>query len=443
VNFSGHKPTFRRVRRGSNPYRILLWVALIVVFMAVLRSYDRGDVKPFFLPTPTPTRTINSFALEGEAHFTAGNLEKAIAAYLEATKLDPTNPDLWTELARIQTYSSVSLTTNADQKKRLADALTSINQAYQYAPTSSYVRAIRAFVLDWNANPVLSGDQSDKLLTQAEQEALAAIQIDQSNTLALAYYAEVLADQRKWLQAAQYIQQAMERDRQTNRSQMDTHRVQAYVYESLGEYNLAIQEYQAASQITPNLTFLYIRIGKIYRFLQLFDQALLIFEKAARINDQLGITDPTPYLAIANTYMQKGDFFPAILNVKKTLKLNPDNPGVYAQLGMAYQKSRNYEGAIEAFQCGLLGCDAALSCTVRQCDSAKDPQVAIVGMPLDSDTVVFYYTYGSILAGLHRAGQDDYCTQSMKILGQVKAGFSDQAFIMQIVKAGEDICVGQ
>jgi len=224
---------------------------------------------------------------------------------------------------------------------------------------------------------------------------------------------------------------------------MDLHRIQAYVYESLGEYNLAIQEYKEAIKITPNLTFLYIRVGKIYRFLQLFDQALDIFEKAARINDQLGISDPTPYLAIANTYMQKGDFFPAILNVKKTLVLNPENPGVYAQLGMAYQKSRNYEGAIDAFKCALLGCDPKLSCDVRQCDDANNPAITIKGMPLDTDTVVFYYTYGSILSGLHRPGQDDYCKQSMDILGQVKAKFASETYIMQIVKAGEDVCSGQ
>ena len=35
-------------------------------------------------------------------------------------------------------------------------------------------------------------------LLQAEQEALTAQQLDNTNTLALAYYAEILVDQQQW-----------------------------------------------------------------------------------------------------------------------------------------------------------------------------------------------------------------------------------------------------
>jgi len=80
------------------------------------------------------------------------------------------------------------------------------------------------------------------------------------------------------------------------------------------------------------------------------------------------------------------------------------------------------------------------SCDVRQCNPATSAQITIKGMPLDSETAVYYYTYGSVLSGLHVAGQDDYCTRALKVLGEVKAHFSGDASIMGIVKAGEDIC---
>jgi tetratricopeptide (TPR) repeat protein len=304
------------------------------------------------------------------------------------------------------------------------------------APDESNIHAIRAFVLDWNANPVLVGDQVDSLLTEAEHEASLALTLDQTNTLALAFYAEILVDKSRWDQAAQNISQAEQQDS----TLMDVHRIYGYVYESLGNYADAIREYQQAIVIAPNLSFLKIRVGKIYRHLQLYDQALNMFDLAAKQNIQLGINDPIPYLAIANTYIQTGDFFAAVANVKEALALNPSSPDVFAQLGMVYHSSRNYEGAIPAFQCALLGCTAEISCEVRQCDATKDPQVVISGMKLTADTVAYYYTYGSVLAGLYQKGVNDYCTQAITIFTQVASGFSEDPSIMSIVKVGEDIC---
>jgi Tfp pilus assembly protein PilF len=87
--------------------------------------------------------------------------------------------------------------------------------------------------------------------------------LDNSNTLALAFYAEVLIDQQKWNQAEQNIKQALAQDD----SLMDVHRIYAYVLETLGQYNLAISEYDKAIAIEPNFTFLYLRAGANYRAL--------------------------------------------------------------------------------------------------------------------------------------------------------------------------------
>ena len=66
-----------------------------------------------------------------------------------------------------------------------------------------------------------------------------------------------------------------------------------YYLESIGNYRQAIEEYQAALEISPNLTFLYISIGVNYRTLafrsniparsraDLYSQALDSFDKAA------------------------------------------------------------------------------------------------------------------------------------------------------------------
>jgi hypothetical protein len=60
-------------------------------------------------------------------------------------------------------------------------------------------------------------------------------------------------------------------------------------------------------------------------------------------------------------------------------------------------------------------------------------------MPITDNTVVYYFTYGSVLAGLHQEG-DDYCVRALDILDEVRAGFSGDPTIMGIVLAGQEIC---
>ncbi len=432
----GEDPSFRIKRSKSNPYLILFLVVAIVFLVTLLTGIVKGDVEPLFMPTPTPTRTSDSFVVEGQTHFEAGNLEGAINAFRKALALDPENPELFAELARIQTYSSALSTTDADRAQRLQEALESIDKAKELAPDNSMVLAIRALVLAWNANPFLVDEETaEDLLNKAESEALMALQIDNTNTLALAYYAEVLVEQKKWNQAVQYIQQAVERDP----TLMDVHRIMAFTNETLGEYNLSIQSYKKAIEIMPNYTYLYIAVGRIYRHLQLYDQALENFAKAANLNQQLGIKDPTPYLTIANTYAQDGEFFAAALNVHQALNFTPANPNVYGQLGVIYHKSRNYEGAIPALQCAIEGCNPEVSCEVRNCDPDRDPMVSIDGLPLSPSTIIYYFTYGSVLSGMHRPG-DDKCETAMVIFSEIRSQYADDSAVMGIVRAGEDIC---
>jgi tetratricopeptide (TPR) repeat protein len=432
---------------ATNPYRVFFLLLLILGGVWLIRQVSVGKIQPLFLPTPTPTRTAQSYALEGDAQFSAGKLDAAITAYQEAVRVDPNNAEIWAKLARIQTYSTTLLTTDEAQRARLQEALDSINQALALDPDNSAVHAIRAFVLDWNANPTLF-DEKDvtSFLVEAEQEAVRALQLDNQNTLALAFYAEILVDEQKWSQAEQYIRQAVERDP----SLMDVHRVYAYVLESMGQYNQAIQEYDKAIAITPNLTFLYLRAGANYRRLafgslneetrrQLYDRSLEYFAKAARLNEQLGVKDPVPYLSIAKTYSQEGEFFIAARNVQKALDFAPDNPDIYGQLGIVYFKSRNYEGSIPALKCAIRGCTAEESCEARGGCPAGEEGVEVQGLPLSPNTVVYYYTYGSVLAALSRP-QQNYCPEALDVLGEVKAAYGGDRDIMGIVQAGEAIC---
>lgn len=440
------KQLFRRNHAGFRPYRVVILAGLLIGALYLLLGYQRGEVKELFLPTGTPTRVANSYAMEGEAQFTAGNLQKAVDAYRKAVELDPQNAQLLAELARIQVYNSSLSTTLADSQQRLTEAKINIDRATEIAPDDSTVQAIRALVYDWNANPDISGNESADNLTQAEQAAIRALQLDSQNALALAYYAEILVDQQKWLQAEQNIELALDRDE----SLMDVHRVSGYVQESLSNYEGAIEEYLKAAAITPNFTPLYLMIGNNYRTLglrssntlrqnEMYDKALEYYSKAVTINKQIGVQDSIPYISIAKTYSQMGEFFAAALNVRTALEMLPAEADIYGQLGVVYFKARNYESAIPALRCAVYGCDAEISCEVRRCNKEADPPIEVIGLPLNNRTLIYYYTYGSVLAGMHRPS-NNYCVEAVKVLAEVRANYASDTEVMAIISPSEQIC---
>lgn len=445
-------------RPRVNIYRLFFLIVVILGGVWLIRQLDQGEIKPLFLPTPTPTRSVESYALEGDAFFTAGNLNSAIAAYGEAVRVDPSNAAIWADLARIQTYSSALLTTDHERLARLTEALESINRAVELAPGDSTAHAIRAFVLDWNASSTLvDRKQVQAYLAEAETEAIRALQLDNQNTLALVFYAEILIDQQKWTQGQQYMEQALQREDAA--TLMDTHRVYAYLLETLGQYNQAIQEYDKAIALAPNMTFLYLRAGANYRRLAfgslnedsallLYEQSLEYFARAAQINETLGVKDPIPYLSIAKTYSQTGDYFAAAINVQKALTFDPSNADTYGQLGIVFFKSRNYEGSIPALMCAVRGCTPEQSCEGRGGCAEDDFGATVTGLPLSSTTMVYYYTYGSVLAALSRP-KENKCGEALNVMNEVWAFYeANEEYrladpsVPGIVQTAEIICAG-
>jgi tetratricopeptide (TPR) repeat protein len=463
MNVNPRRPLFNR-KPQTNIYRMFLWVVMILGGVWLLQQIDKGEIKPLFDPTATPTRSPESYILEGDTSFSVGKVGAAIIAYREALNINPNNAEIWAKLARIQTYSSAFLITNEEKKARLLEALESANKAVELAPENSFVHAVRAFTLDWNANDSFyTNEEVQDFLAQAEQEALVAQQIDSRNPLVLAYYAEILVDQDRWNQAELIMKQALE---QPDAAQwMDVYRVNAYVFESLGDYNLAISEYEKAIAIEPNFTFLYRRIGANYRRLAydvavtqgedaarpVYEQSLEYFDKAVKINKQIGVKDPGPHLSIASTYSQLGEFFIAARNVQTALEYEPTNPDIYGQLGVIYYRSRNYEGSIYSLRCAIYGCsgeDACLGRGLDKCypDLGENP-VDVKGLPISVSTIHYYYIYGSVLAGLSRPANNQ-CDKAMQTMQEVRTeldtnpdDYTDgKDVILSIVQEGEFIC---
>ncbi|MFZ2097131.1 MAG: tetratricopeptide repeat protein [Anaerolineales bacterium] len=433
------------VGNRSNPYRVLLLVLLIMGGAWLVLSLNRGEVQSPFNPTPTPTRSPQSYIMAAQAYFAAGKLDDpasdqdAIGAYQMALQVDPTNALIWAELARIQTYSTNTLSTDQQRLNRLQEALVSSEKGIALAPDDSTVSAVYAFVLDWNASSnLISADEREAYLAQAETSANRAYLLDPDNAMALAFYAEVLLDQQKWDQAKQYATQAVE----LAPDSMDAHRVLGLVLESWGYYRDAIDEYLKAAQITPNFTYLYLRIGLGYRQLQVYNTAMEYFEKAANINQQLGIKDPYPYIAIAKTYAQQGEFFIAARNAEKALSFDPANADTYGQLGMIYVQARNYETALPTLRCAVDGCTAEQNETAQLFveNGILDQAPAVQPLPLTNLNVAYYYVrYGSVLAYLSTP-DNGYCSHSLELMTQLRLTYPDDPVLMQNVEDNEATC---
>ncbi|HEX9677128.1 MAG TPA: tetratricopeptide repeat protein, partial [Anaerolineales bacterium] len=342
MQLKGDRLPYGTSRGKSRPWRIASLLALIAGGILFAQMVQRQQVKPLFLPTPTPTRTPLSHQQEAEAHFSAGDLGRAIGAYRQAVLLAPQEAALWAELARIQTYSSASLTTAEDQRTRMSEARQSIDQAVAVDEDSARAWAIRILVYDWSAGLELDDPvERERLLLEAGNAWAIASRLNPNDPLAVAFNAELSVDEERFEPALQQVELALQLDP----TSLDVHRVYGTVLESNGYYDEAIAAYERALEINPNLTFLYLRIGSNHRRQGRTEQALATFDRAATINAQLGIEDPVPYLAVGRTYLQEGQFFIAARNLETAVSIAPNDPNLLGFLGIIYFKARNYEFA--------------------------------------------------------------------------------------------------
>ncbi len=427
-----------RFQPATDPPRLTVrrtaaYAAAILFCLGILHLLNLGYIRSPFAPPPTPTRSTGSFAEEGEAFFNAGILAKAITAYQNAVGVDPKNAELWAELARIQTYSS-SLMLSSEQKIfRMQEARDSIEKAVTLDEEYATGWAIQTLVLDWTASLQTDADIQQEMLSSALQASSKALLLDPNNPLALAFRAEVLVDQENWTTALDLGARAVEQ----GGTIMDVHRAYAYVLESNGYYDRAIEEYLEAINLNTNLPFLYMSLGANYRRIgekatdthtaeDMIGKALEAFQRAADLNP----SDPLPYLSIARTYSNQGEFFAAERNARKALALNNTDPFIYGRLGVIYYFAKNYESAILVLRCAVRGCLAA---------DNEEEGVDVKAVDLEASTVDMFYIYGSVLA-FYGKDEPANCVEAASIFAMLRASPYHDDTVESIIREGEVIC---
>ncbi len=149
----------------------------------------------------------------------------------------------------------------------------------------------------------------------------------------------------------------------------------------------------------------------------IYEQALEYFSRAADINEANGVLDPIPYIAIAKTYAQMGEFFIAGINAQKALRLDPTNPVTYGQLGDIYRRARNYESAALVLECVVDGCvQPRAQEIVDELELAIDIPGPVEKLALTNDEAGWFYAmYGSTLAALSRPNANQ-CPEALAVM---------------------------
>lgn len=117
------------------------------------------------------------------------------------------------------------------------------------------------------------------------------------------------------------------------------------IYESKGEYELALREYESAREIDNKEANAYFAMGNVYMKMKDFEQAEESYLRAIRLRPAAQFHNNLGWL-----YMEKGELDKAEASVKEAIASDPVESYIYLDtLGMVQMKSGRYLDAEDAF----------------------------------------------------------------------------------------------
>lgn len=355
-----------RRKRRPNYFGIAILI-LVLLFGYYFDQVYITQIDNPFEPTPTPTRSPESFVTEAQALFEQGKLLPAIDAYQQAINSSTQDSSLYVALARVQVFTGL-----------YEEAQKNAENALLLNPSNALAYGVHAWALDFQ------GGKNG----QAIESINNALELDPNNALVHAYYVDVLISSGfdSYAKAADESKIALG----LNPDIVETHRARALILEATGNYPEAIAEYQAAIEINPNLSILYIGLGLNYRRTQVYDKAIESFTLANTLN----ASDPLPDLYISRTYATTGQYEKAIQYAETSVQDRPDDASLRGNLGVMYYRYFLWSEAIQQLGYAIYG-------------GVTEEGVEIEGIPLVNEPLVaeYYYTYGLALARTNQCGE--------------------------------------
>lgn len=324
----GNKWTMtRRPRRRSSPWRIILLLAAIGVLLYINQVIVPAT-PPLFIPTPTPTKSPESFVNQGEDFFRQGKLTLAINAYKDAINSDPNDTANYVALARLQVFAG-----------QYAEAITNSQNALLKNPENPMAHAVQGWALGFQEK-----------YGEAERSIKKALDLDPNNALAHAYYAEILINQGDYTLYDKAIEES-KKARDLDPSLLETHRARGIVLLNTQNVDQAVEEFQSALAINKNIADLYLNLGVAYKLLEQYDlaQEALLASYALNPSDTIALTE------LSRSFFADGRFPQAAQYAEEAVKVSPSDPRLHGNLGIVYYKMEDYPKAIPALALSTQG----------------------------------------------------------------------------------------
>lgn len=382
----------RKRRKRSSPWRILALVALIGGMFYVNRVV-LPTTPPLFIPTPTPTRSPESFVSEAETLFQEGKLSQSIEAYKSAVFTNPENPSNYVELARIQILAG-----------DYADALENAELALLLNPENPLAHSMRASALNFLEDSV-----------GAETAVQRALEIDENYAIAHAIYAEILFDSGNFERGIEESNVAIGLDPNS----LEVRRARGYVLYNTQNFPEAIEQFDAAIAINDRIPSLFLLKGYSLYAMGEYDQAVQALNQA----NSLDPTNWEPDLVASRVLFTQGEFAQASQYAQQAVNDDPANARLRGNWGVMLAKDGKPDQAIEQLGYAIRG-------------GVTEDGAVVEGLPLDYDLriIEYYSTYGLTLARANR------CGEAVPIFQAMLSVVPDNEIAVYNAEAGLEIC---
>jgi tetratricopeptide (TPR) repeat protein len=368
----GSKWSMNRRRTRPNWFRIIL-LSLLVLGGLYMNRYIIPNQPQYGVPSPTPTRSPESFVTDAETYFNQGKLIPAINSYKEAITSNPNNSAVYVALAQVQVFQG-----------QYKEAQKSAESAILLKNDSSMAHAVLGWALSF---------QGDYL--EAENNIKQALLLDDRNALAHAYYVEILVGY-SYTPTAPFgaIEKAIEESRvavELAPDKLETYRARGIILEATGQYDEAIEQYKKAIDINGNIPDLHLALGINYRVRGFYDLAIAEFTSANALNPN----DPNPDLYLSRTYATIGEFAQSMQYAESAVANNPADTNLRGNLGVMYYRNAYWEKSTKELGYVING------------GFSEDgtPLNAINLLPDAPRIAEYYFTYGLALSRLNKCGE--------------------------------------
>jgi tetratricopeptide (TPR) repeat protein len=382
----------RKRRKRSNPLRVLILLILIAGMIYVNRVVI-PNTPPLFMPTPTPTRSPESFVNQAEELYRDGKLSQAIDAYEGAILSDPENASNYVELARIQILTG-----------QYEDALENAELALLLNANNPLAQSMRA----WAQN--FLGDT-----LEAEASVKRALEVDENYAIAHAIYAEILFDNGSFERGAEESRIALRLDPNS----LEVRRARGYILYNTQNFEEAVEQFDAAIAINEKIPSLHLLKGYSYYAMGEYDLAIEALNQANALNPD----DYEPDLVASRVYFTYGEYAKAAQYAEQAILNDPGNARLRGNYGVMLSKNGKPEEAIEQLSLAIQG-------------GITSEGDVIEGLPLDYDLriIEYYSTFGLTLARANR------CSEAVPIFQTMLSIVPDNEVAVYNAEVGLEIC---